>query len=206
MSDYKTDEEKAEDLKAWWRANGNSVIAGVALAIAGLFGWEYWQGMKVSTAEAAATLYTESQTTDDMAVAAQKMQALQNDYPTTPYAALASLESAKTYAEKGEYEPAAAALSWVKDNSKEQELKDVAQIRLARVLVAMGKYDEALALANQKLGAAYESLLEELKGDIYSAQKQAEQARTAYERAILTNQAGSNELIQLKLDNLGKGA
>ena len=28
MTDFKTDEEKAEELKAWWKDNGTSVMAG----------------------------------------------------------------------------------------------------------------------------------------------------------------------------------
>jgi len=35
MADFelKSDEEKAEELKAWWKQNGTSVIAGIALTI-----------------------------------------------------------------------------------------------------------------------------------------------------------------------------
>ena len=57
--DYKTDDEKVEELKAWWKENGTSVVAGVALAVAGLFGWEYWKDWKEATAAEASTLYTE---------------------------------------------------------------------------------------------------------------------------------------------------
>ena len=163
MIDYnKTDDEQAEDLKAWWKENGISVIAGIALAIAALFAWEYWQKYQIKTA--------------------------------------------KKYAEKGEYEPAITALRWAIDHTKDVDLKNVASIRLARVLASAGKYDEALQLASQSYGASYESVLEEIKGDIYSAQKKTEEARKAYERAILSAKNNSSELIKIKLDNLGKGA
>lgn len=207
MLDYnKTDEEQAEDIKAWWKENGISVIAGIALAIAALFAWEYWQKYQIKTMEGASSLYSSVQTTVDDAVAAKNIQTLQTDYPKSPYAALASLETAKKHAEKGEYEPAITALRWAIDNTKDVDLKNVASVRLARVLTAAGKYDEALQLANQTYGASYESVLEELKGDIYSAQKKTEEARKAYERAILAAKNNSSELIKIKLDNLGKGA
>ncbi|TXH70743.1 MAG: tetratricopeptide repeat protein [Thiothrix sp.] len=207
MLDYnKTDEEQAEDIKAWWKENGISVIAGIALAIAALFAWEYWQKYQIKTMEGASSLYSSVQTTADDAVAAKNIQTLQTDYPKSPYAALASLETAKKHAEKGEYEPAITALRWAIDNTKDVDLKNVASVRLARVLTAAGKYDEALQLANQTYGASYESVLEELKGDIYSAQKKTEEARKAYERAILAAKNNSSELIKIKLDNLGKGA
>lgn len=207
MLDYnKTDEEQAEDIKAWWKENGISVVAGIALAIAALFAWEYWQKYQIKTMEGASSLYSSVQTTADDAVAAKNIQTLQTDYPKSPYAALASLETAKKHAEKGEYEPAITALRWAIDNTKDVDLKNVASVRLARVLTAAGKYDEALQLANQTYGASYESVLEELKGDIYSAQKKTEEARKAYERAILAAKNNSSELIKIKLDNLGKGA
>lgn len=207
MIDYnKTDEEQAEDIKAWWKENGLSVVAGIGLAITALFGWEYWQKHQAQQMESASTLYSTVQTTADDAVAAKNIQELQTAYTTSPYAALASLDTAKTYAEAGDYEPAITALRWVVEHSKDIDLKNIASVRLARVLASSGKYDEALQLASQSYGASYESVLEELKGDIYSAQKKVAEARKAYERAILAAKNNASELIKIKLDNLGKGA
>ncbi len=205
MTDYKTDEEKAEELKQWWKENGTSVIAGVALAIAGLFGWEYWKNYQTSTAEAASTLYTQAQHEADQAIALQQLNNLRDEYSSTPYASMAALQTAKLQAEAGKHQEAATALQWVIDNSDETEYQEVARLRLARIYVVMKKYDDALALTQQDYGSAYESLLEEIKGDIFAAQHKVDDARKAYERAILTDE-GSNELIQMKLDNLGKGA
>ena len=206
MSELKTDEEKAEELKAWWRENGNSIIVGVALAIAALFGWEYWKEHKLETAEAAATLYSESQDAADKTQADQVLQRLQNEYSATPYATMAALQTAKNHAEAGEYQQAADRLQWVLDNTAEAEYQDVANLRLARVLIAMEQPEKALAITEKTFASAYEPLLEELRGDIYAAQNKIDEARKAYERAILTNQGGSTEFIQMKLDNLAKGA
>jgi predicted negative regulator of RcsB-dependent stress response len=205
MTDYKTDEEKAEELKRWWKENGTSVIAGVALAIAGLFGWEYWQGHKITTSESASALYAQAQNEADTTVSLQQLNRVRDEYSSTPYATMAALQSAKIQAEAGRDEDAATSLQWVIDNSSEAEYQEVARLRLARLYVAMKKYDDALALTQQDYATAYESLLEEIKGDVYAAQNKVEDARKAYERAILTDE-GANELIQMKLDNLGKGA
>ena len=207
MSELKTDEEKAEELKAWWKENGNSVLAGVAIAIAALFGWDYWKKDQLQTAEAASTLYTQSQqASEDATVADQLLQDLQTDYSSTPYAAMASLQLAKQQAEAGEYQKAADALQWVVDNSSVVEYQQVAKIRLARVLTAMAQYDKAQSIISESFSDAYESLVEEIRGDIFAAQNKSEEARKAYERAILTNQGGSSDFIQMKLDNLEKGA
>ena len=71
--------------------------------------------------------------------------------------------------------------------------------------LAMGKTDDALALTTQTYPAAYQSLIEELKGDVYTAKNNLAEARAAYDKAILSSSGGSTELIKLKRDNLGEG-
>lgn len=207
MTDYKTDDEKVEELKAWWKENGTSVIAGIALAIGGLFGWQYWKDYQETTAAEASALYAkvDKASATSMEQAQADIQTLQNNYASTPYAAIASLKAAQQYAEKGEYEPAAAALRWVIDNSKEADYKHLASIRLARVLLSMKKVDEAQVLTNQAYPVAYQALIEELKGDIYVAQNKPTEARAAYDKAMQGGSGGSSEFIKLKRDNLGEG-
>ena len=207
MSDYKTDDEKVEELKAWWKENGTSVIAGVALSIVALFGWDYWKSWKANNAAEASALYAQTSKTAqaDPLKALPDIQKLQNDYDNTPYAVLASLQTAQQYAEKGEYEPAVKALQWVTEHSKEESFTQLANIRLARVLLAMKKSDEALQLANKSYPKAYDALVAELKGDIYTAQNKPKEAREAYDQAISSTEGGSTELIQMKRDNLGAG-
>lgn len=201
-TDYKTDEEKAEELKAWWRENGNSILAGVALAIVVLFGYDYWKDSKVQAAEEASALYSEVQDDPSGVIPEDKLKQLQDDYAGTPYAGFASLDDARGYAEAGDYERAATSLQWVIDNDSQAEVQNIARLRLARVQIAQNKLNEAMGLANHEFPKAYESLVEELKGDIYVAQKELEKARAAYDKAILTAQ-GNSELIKLKRDNLG---
>lgn len=205
MSDYKTDDEKVEELKAWWKENGTSVIVGVALAIGGLFGWEYWKDHQISTANAASALYNKVSTSDNASIEQMMsdVKALESDYASTPYAAIANLKLAQQSAEQGNYEQAVTALRWVIDNGSEASLKDVASIRLARVLLAMGKLDDAMKLASQNYSQAYAGLAEELKGDIYVAQNKHEEARAAYDKAMHGGNGGSMDFIKMKRDNLG---
>ena len=63
--------------------------------------------------------------------------------------------------------------------------------------------EKALELTAMEYPDSFESLLEEIKGDIFASQKKTDEARKAYERAILTNEGGSTEFIQMKLDDLG---
>ncbi|WML91000.1 YfgM family protein [Thiothrix lacustris] len=208
MSDYKTDDEKVEDLKNWWKENGTSVIAGITLAIGGMFGWQYWKDYQINTAAEASALYAKVDKASETSLeqAQPDIQTLQNNYASTPYAAIATMKAAQYYAEKGEYQPAVTALRWVIDNSKETDFKNLASIRLARVFIAMKIVDEALKLTNQTYPVAYQPLIDELKGDIYVVQNKPTEARAAYDKAMLSAGGNANELIKLKRDNLGKGS
>jgi predicted negative regulator of RcsB-dependent stress response len=36
--------EKGEHVRAWLRQNGSAIVTGVALGLAAIFGWQWWQG------------------------------------------------------------------------------------------------------------------------------------------------------------------
>ncbi|RVU84798.1 tetratricopeptide repeat protein [Leucothrix sargassi] len=200
--ELKTDEERSEELKAWWREHGTSVAAGVAIAIAGVFGFQQWKQHGINQAEEASALFQQAK-----AATANKAEALNNvveEYGSTPYAALAALAAA---AETSQTDSAAtiAALKIAVD-AKDKNVADIATLRLARVYIAEGKLSEAESLLDTDLPEAYTSLVEELKGDLFVAKNDLENARTAYDKAISSADNTSVQYLQMKRDNLGKGA
>ena len=42
MAELRTEEEQVEALKSWWKENGKSLIMGVVIAVAAVFGWRGW--------------------------------------------------------------------------------------------------------------------------------------------------------------------
>jgi predicted negative regulator of RcsB-dependent stress response len=201
MTGLKTDEEKAEEIKLWWKDNGTSVLAGVALAIAGTFGWQQWQAYQTSQSEKASYLFSQliNGTTIDVA---GTIKQLENDYSATPYAAFASMLKAKNAKDN---KIAIEALQ-VAANSKQINISRIAKLRLTRALIADGQLDKAASLLKEKLPSAYTSLVEELKGDLYLAKKEINQARQSYDRAILSAGRDSVEFLKMKRNNLGEGA
>ncbi|HIO93720.1 MAG TPA: tetratricopeptide repeat protein [Leucothrix mucor] len=203
MTDLKTDEEKAEELKKWWRDNGTSVLAGVALAVAGTFGWQQWQAHKVTQSETASDLLAKinNGTADRASAIAQ----LETDFSSTPYAAFASLEKAKDAASNKDNKGSIEALRTA-SNSSQTNVARIAKLRLIRTLIADEKLAEADTLLSEKLPSAYTSLHEELKGDLYLAKKEIDKARQSYDRAILSAGRESVEYLKMKRNNLGEGA
>ncbi len=196
----KSDEEKAEALKAWWRSNGTSVVAGIALTIGGMFGWNYYQENKLTSAEGASKIY--SQLNKDDADPAAIVEKLNNEYGSSVYASLAALNAAKSSCEDNKTDACIDLLKTASESSQDS-VATIAKIRLARTLISTGKLDEAQSILSANMPKAYESLISELNGDIHFAKKEFKQAREAYDKAI--NSAGSvnTQLLQMKRDDLG---
>ena len=199
-----TDEERLEVIKKWWRENGSSIITGVVLGLAVLFGSKAWFSYQETNAQNAANIYVTMMSalqTGDALVVAEKTDQLVTEHAGTPYAALAAMAMAKIGIEAGELNDARAQLHWVLDNSKSEIFKDVARLRLARVLVAMGDLDAAETLLQQPAsGAAFDPLYTEVRGDLQIARGDTVAAHTAYQEALAATAAGSpgRHMLELK--------
>jgi predicted negative regulator of RcsB-dependent stress response len=200
--ELKTDEERAEELKAWWRSNGTSVLAGIAIAIGGVFGWQQWQNYQQNESEAGSAQLQAAQAADANKVTALK--AVTEEYSSTPYGALAALSVAAETSQT-DADATIAALKQAME-AKDPNVADIARLRLARAYIAAGKLGEAETLLDTKMAVAYTSLVEELKGDLFVAKKDLDNARIAYDKAILSAGTNSAEYLRMKRDNLGKGA
>jgi predicted negative regulator of RcsB-dependent stress response len=206
MTDFLSDDEKADAIKAWLKENGTSMIVGVSLAVTGLLAYRYWQEHTVTQAQQASSLYSSMQINsvkpdDKMNTTLQTLKA---EHDSTPYATLATLLAAKQQALIGNNPAAIQELQWAVDHSPEKLTQDLAKLRLARVYIANKQLDKARVLLKQPFPAAYASLIAELQGDIYLADKQLDKARAAYDKALLSAQGIATDYLKMKRDDLGK--
>jgi predicted negative regulator of RcsB-dependent stress response len=207
MDIYASDEEKAEEIKRWWRENGRSVVAGVVLGAAAIFGIRYWQSHQEVQAENASMLYQQTigllqQSEADKAE--DTVRRLMQDYSGTAYAVFAALKLAETAHNENDNSRAQEYLDWVVDNAKLESHRDLARLRLARLALDADDYDKAMSTLNEEETDAYGSLFAELEGDINVAQGNSEAAHAAYQQAMLSMQAGDSRqaLMQMKLDDV----
>ena len=213
MSEVRTDEEQAELVKKWWRENGTSLIATVAIAAAGFFGWNAYQDNTQAKGESASALYSQLielsvQQDDSLKTQIQTMaEELKEDYSGTAYANFAGFHIASIAADAGDYEAAAVELKSLMESAKSDALKTIAQARLANVLVQLDKTDEALALIPETPDPAFAPQLEEARGDALYRKGELASAREAYIKALEAAQAlGQNkQLLQRKVDSLNMG-
>jgi predicted negative regulator of RcsB-dependent stress response len=203
MEPYVTEEQQVEALKKWWKANAGAVIIGVTIGLGVIFGWQYWRGYQQSQAEQASLQYeTLSQALEktDFQKVHEQGQVLLEQFPDSFYAALTAFKLARLAVEEGNTEAAIQQLQWVVEHADQEAIKDIARLRLARVLLAAGRNADAQARLDQLTSAKFASELEELKGDLYLALNEPAKARAAYQNAL--SAGSSNPLLQMKLDNL----
>lgn len=208
-----TEEEQLAAIKEWWQRNGKPLLAGGALALVGVLGWQYWQNHQANQTYAASALYQQlveitlnSPGEPDAAKVSELTGKLGKDFAGSHYAQYASLLLARVAVDSGRLDEAAAELRKVLDKPADATLGEVARQRLARVLAAQDKTEEALGLLAGDAAPAFVAGREELRGDLLARLGRKGEARSAYEkaRAALPQEAGLGTL-QIKLDDLADG-
>ncbi|HCP57349.1 MULTISPECIES: tetratricopeptide repeat protein [Pseudomonas] len=209
----RNDEEELAVIKEWWQRNGKPLLAGGALALIAVLGWQGWQKYQANQSQGASMLYQQLLETaltpsgkPDVAKVAELAGKLKGEYGGTHYAQYGSLFVAKVAVEAGELNDAEAELQSIVDSPADDTLAEIARQRLARVLAADGKAEEALKLLENDADKAYLAGREELKGDLLVKLGRTDEAHAAYLKAkeALSEDAAVGGL-QLKIDDLAKG-
>ena len=207
MEEFESEDQQVEAIKKWWKDNGASLLLGLGIGVAALLGWREYLVYQTEHSAEASDLFQAVQTQvankrlDDAHV--KKAELIRNDYSDTPYAALVSLAQAKHEYENGDTEAAVMHLEWASQNATEADVQHVANLRLARVLIAEQKYDEAETLLLADHPAGFTAGYEELKGDLYVAKGEIDQARAAYDKAINAAAGSASRWLILKRQDLG---
>ncbi|ABC31158.1 uncharacterized protein conserved in bacteria [Hahella chejuensis KCTC 2396] len=214
MDSLRTEEEQIAAIKNWWKENGNALLIGIGLALAAIFGWKAYNQNELQKKEEASQMYQElvqaagaAQMADD-----EKSQAnitflateLQSKFPGTTYALYAKLYEAQQAVAKKDFAGAETALKAVASETEDEALKRVVSLRLARVLAAQQKFDDALAALKAQKGDVFYSHFQELAGDILKMKGSRAEAKAAYEQALADAKEHElpTELLQIKLNDL----
>lgn len=207
MSVYMTEEEQLEAIKKWWARYSTLITVVFSLVLLGISGYKYWQWHQVKVNTQASNTYEHMMVAfsnhDNKGVKSYGNQ-LVNEYGQTVYAHAARLTMAKLYVSQDHYEKALETLKVVANNSPLKALKQVARIRIARLLAAEKAYDGALSELQNVDDIAYMPVVNELKGDIFAATGQYQQAIVSYKEAItaVRTQGMGNLYLEMKTNEL----
>ena len=202
------EQEKLDDLKAWWKQWGNiitGVILAVCLGVVGVQGWRWWTHGQTEEAGVLYGAVSAAARANDVAKAKDAMAQLADKYGGTGYAPRAALIVAALLFESGDKPGAKAQLAFVLDRSAEDELKEIARLRLAAIQLDDKQYDEALRTLDAKHDESFAAVYADLRGDILAAAGRTAEARTAYQTALarLDPRSPYRNLVQVKLDAAG---
>lgn len=213
VDEYLSEREQAEQLKTWLCENWIWLIAGVALTLGGYFGFRWWETREASRSIEAGERFSAmldaigaGKREEGLRIAAE----VTGKYADTPYADQATLVLARLDVDSGNLASAGTRLAKVAQDSKDPDLRVVARLRLARVQLAEGRYDDALKSLDAVATPSVDPRVLELRGDVKLAQGDKEAAldnwRKAEAAATADPASGAQvdtELLQLKIDELG---
>lgn len=207
MSVYMTEEEQLEVIKKWWQRNGTwvTVLASCILLAFSLYKYWNWHSEKISTQ--ASNTYEHMMISfsekDQNSIKAYANQLI-TEYSRTIYADAARLTLAKEYVSQDEMPKAQKLLEAVVSNSKINAFRQVARLRLARILSAQKAYSQALDELKEVNDATYLPVINELKGDIYAANGQYQEAMVSYKEAIneVRTRGMGNLFLEMKTNEL----
>ena len=202
------EQEKLDDLKAWWEQNSKYVSAAVlvvALVVIGVQGWRWYQRTQAEQASVLYQAVSQAAQANDVSKAKEPASQIVDRFARTAYAPRAALLYAKMLYDSGDKAGARAQLQWVVDQASGDELKAIARFRLAQAMLDEKQYDDALKTLDVKTDDAFAGLFADLKGDILAAAGKSAEAKSAYETALakIDPKSPYRAFVQVKFDALG---
>ncbi|MGZ4996495.1 MAG: YfgM family protein [Methylobacter sp.] len=205
MEIYDTEEEQVEALKRWWKENSTAIVVGLVVGIVIILGWNYWQDHKKAQAAQASATYDQllKALDEDKKESVEKLaERMREQFKGTEYATFGSLFEAKLKTQQGDLAAAKQILKTIAAEPNKQ-LSNIAKIRLVRLMLATGEYEQGLQVINDvdaKSAASFSANYDELVGDLYVALDRLDEARTSYQNAMRNGQP--SPLLQFKIDDL----
>ena len=212
VDEYLSEREQADQLRHWLSENWIWLVTGVALTLGGYYGYQWWEARQASRSLAAEQrlaamldALAQNQREEGVRIAGE----VTGEFAGTPYADQATLVLARLDVEAGDFASAEKRLAAIADASGDPDLRLVARLRLARVQLAQGRHDDALATLDAASQPAIEPRIEELRGDVQLARGDKIAALESYRKAQSATGSGSageslldTELLGLKIDEL----
>jgi len=209
-----SDEEQLDSLKSFFKKYGSAMVTGVLIALIAFFGWEYWQ--KKTLAENQNETAKVQQLMDDAKAVGGDPKAsaalitsadkIVKDNPDSVQAIQAQIVMAKLAFDKNDYATAERELKKVENSKlKDAGLLQVVKLKLADTQLAQKKFDEALKTLSVVDEPTFKASAEELKGDIYVAKNDIDNAKKSYQAAwnAVVERKQERQILQIKLESVG---
>ncbi|MFS1563079.1 MAG: YfgM family protein [Candidatus Arsenophonus phytopathogenicus] len=204
MEVYTTENEQVDAIKRFFVNNGKALVIGLAVGVGAIIGWNYWQAHQANrlqeSAQAFEQISSQLQTGSKQALAAGEQFANETK---NMYGVLTNIELAKIAVEKSDIAGAEKALLKALAVAKLDDLKDLINVRLARVQLALNKTDQALITLTQVQDKGWSRIVEDIRGDVLLKKGDVAGARAAYSKGIESSGAEMMKtILKIKINSL----
>ncbi len=207
---------------------GSYIVTAILLALAGYFGWTYWQDNHARVDTVAADHYADIQRlNEEVSLAAQNpdleaealaalaanrtqmnkdIDALVSTHGDSVYAWQALMIKARQQVDSDDFKGATDSLKKaLAIDLGDAGLNAITRLRYSETLLAAGDADAALSEANNDMPSSFEASQQELLGDIYLAKDDKDAAIQAYNNAweLLRPRNETRAVLALKMESLG---
>ena len=184
MNNYSSDEEK---LISWFQENYKNILLGIILGLGIGFSYNYYSDTQSNTQFEISSKYEEAikaYNNNEVNLILALSDELSKEYPTNAYTTMSNLYAAKIHYINGDLTESKNKLRQIIDNQNDKDLKGIATIRLARLLISEGKYNDAEIVIKKNVNHNTNLLGIELLGDINLAKNQLLQAKSYYMKLL----------------------
>ncbi|MDT8437823.1 MAG: tetratricopeptide repeat protein [Wenzhouxiangellaceae bacterium] len=194
--------EQSERVRGWLRENGGSIVLGVVLALAAIFGWRQWEGYR-NDQKILADQYR-SAVQNELAVgnleqALAQFRAMRDAVGSQGHVPLAALAVAAALNEEDRIDEAAEVLTGVLEQDRWPALQPLLRLRLALLETARGNGEAALARLAGDAPQGYEGLWAETRGDVLLDLGRLDEAALAYQAAVDRLRAAERDFRQAEV-------
>jgi predicted negative regulator of RcsB-dependent stress response len=199
IDDLLDEHEQSEKVRTWLKENALGLIGGIALGLALIGGWQWWQKQQERARLDTAARY-QSVADDIQSGKLKQAQAGIAAIDDGAYVTLAAMQLSKAQLAAGQRDAAIATLRGA--HPSDPALASIATQRLARLLIDAGKAAEALRLLP---GDSTDAEMLQVRGDAQFALGHRDEARATYQQALTRLDVGAPQrrLVELKLIQVG---
>lgn len=205
---FDNDEQQSEYFKDFYNSHKIKIFSAITVFLVAFFAYQYLISANKSNAEEASQLFQDVLVSkiDNIDEIKLKVARLQNEFNNSPYAARATIYYSKLLVETGDYSAAANELIWASGENIESSIQSMANYLLGNLYLVQEKLDEALGVANKIITDGYIGLANDLKGDIYLAMGDKDNAIKSYELALnyFGGQGELHKVIENKLNSISQ--
>jgi predicted negative regulator of RcsB-dependent stress response len=201
---YLSDKEQKQLLKDWWKNYGTTILLAVVVFMVVNFGWRAWQHYAWQRKENASIIYSQmldakvQQKDTEFSLFAEQ---LKQKFSSSVYAGFAAMMNAERAVAQNNLAAATRELTWVLKHAGKEEVRELAKVRLARIMLATNDGKAVISLLKQDHSPFYSVARCEVLGDALLTEHDEQGAALAYQQAAqdAAMQKLSSPLLRFKM-------